>query len=70
MARLWSKIMLKTGVEYIQENEGFYFYLYSFRDLVQKNFQRGFYVCIKSRSLLKTFLIESQLWINWNLNKT
>jgi hypothetical protein len=47
MTRLWCKIMPKIGVEHIEGNEGFYFYLYPFEDLVQRNFQKGFYVCIK-----------------------
>jgi hypothetical protein len=41
------KIMPKTNVEQIEGNEGSYFYLYSFGDLTQKSFQRGFYVCIE-----------------------
>jgi hypothetical protein len=55
MARLWCKIMLKIGIKYIKEIEGSYFYLYPFGDLVQKSFQKGFYMCIRSRSFLKTF---------------
>ncbi len=47
MTRLWCKIMLKINVEHTKGNEGFYFYLYPFRDLIQGNFQRGFYVCIE-----------------------
>ncbi len=47
MIRSWCKIMLKICVEYIKGNEGFYFYLCPFRDLVHKNFQGNFYVCIK-----------------------
>jgi hypothetical protein len=47
MTRLWCKIMPKTTVEYIEKIEGCYFYLYPFADLVQRNFQGGFYVCIK-----------------------
>ncbi len=27
MTRLWCKIMPKIGVEYIERNEGFYFYI-------------------------------------------
>jgi hypothetical protein len=47
MTRLWCKIMLKTIIEQIERNEGSYFYLYPFGDLVQRSFQEGFYVCIK-----------------------
>jgi hypothetical protein len=47
MTRLWWKIMLKIGVEWIGGNEGPYFYIYPFGDLAQGSFQRGFYVCIK-----------------------
>ncbi len=47
MTRLWCKIMPKTNVEHTKRNEGFYFYLYPFGDLVQGSFQGGFYVCIK-----------------------
>jgi CYTH domain-containing protein len=47
MTRLWCKIVLKTNVEHVERNEGFYFYLYPFGELTQKNFQGGFYVCIK-----------------------
>jgi len=47
MTRLWCKIMLKISVEWIKRNEGPYFYIYPFGDLVQRSFQRGFYVCIK-----------------------
>jgi hypothetical protein len=44
MTRLWCKIMLRTGVEQTERNEGFYSYLYSFRDLAQESFQGSFYV--------------------------
>jgi hypothetical protein len=54
MTKLLCKIMPKTNVEWIERNEGFYSYLYPFEDLVQ-------------RSFLKTFLVENQLWVNWNL---
>jgi hypothetical protein len=47
MIRLWCKIVLKTRVEQTQGNEGSYFYLYPFGDLIHKSFQGGFYVCIK-----------------------
>ncbi len=50
MMRLWCKIMLKINVEHTKGNEGSYFYLYSFEDLVQESFQGGFYLCIKQRS--------------------
>jgi len=39
--------MLKTNVKHIKRNEGSYFYLYPFKGLVERNFQEGFYVCIK-----------------------
>ncbi len=45
--RLWCKIVPKTGVEQIKENEGSYSYLYPFGDLNQGSFQGDFYVCIK-----------------------
>jgi hypothetical protein len=45
--RLWCKIVPKIGVEHVKGNERSYFYLYLFKDLVQKNFQIDFYVCIK-----------------------
>ncbi len=67
MSRLWSKIVVKTNVEHIERKERSYSYLYSFEDIPQKNFWRGFYVCIKEGSFLRTFLTESWLWINWNL---
>jgi hypothetical protein len=38
------KIMLKTNVQQIEGNEGFYFYLYPFGDLTQGTFQGDFYV--------------------------
>jgi hypothetical protein len=38
MTRLWRKILLKTSVEEIKRNEGSYFYLYLFGDLVQGSF--------------------------------
>jgi hypothetical protein len=47
MTRLWCKIVPKTGVEHIEENERSYSYLYAFGDLAQINFQEGLYVCIK-----------------------
>ncbi len=34
MLRLWCKIVFKTNVEQIKGNEGSYFYLYPFGDLV------------------------------------
>jgi len=39
--------MLKINVKHTKANEGSYFYLYLFKDLAQKSFQGGFYVCIK-----------------------
>ncbi len=56
--------MLKISVNHIKANEGSYLYLYPFKDIAQKSFQRGFYVCI---DFLKTFLIENQLRIKWKL---
>ncbi len=50
MTKLWYKIMLKTSVEQIKGNERSYSYLYPFGDLVQKNFQKRFYACIKETS--------------------
>jgi hypothetical protein len=47
MTRLWCEVVPKINVEYTKGNEGSYFYLYPFRDLIQRSFQRGFYVCIK-----------------------
>jgi len=47
MTRVWCKIVLKTSVEYIKENERSYFYLYPFVDLTQGNFQKGFYMYIE-----------------------
>jgi hypothetical protein len=38
MTRLWCKIVPKTNVKHIKGNEGSYFYLYPFRDLIQGNF--------------------------------
>ncbi len=45
--RLWCKIVLKTSIKQTKRNEGSYFYLYFFGDLVKKNFQKNFYVCMK-----------------------
>jgi hypothetical protein len=42
MTRLWCKTVPKTDVEQIEGNDGSYFYLYSFGDLVQRNFQEVF----------------------------
>jgi len=42
MTRLWCKIVPKTGVEQTKGNEGLYSYLYPFKDLVQRSFQRNF----------------------------
>ncbi len=47
ITRLWCKIIPKTNVEKTKGNEGSYFYLYPFGDLVQGSFQGGFYVRIK-----------------------
>jgi hypothetical protein len=38
MTRLWYKIVLKTNVQQTKRNEGSYFYLYPFKDLVQRSF--------------------------------
>jgi hypothetical protein len=43
MIKLWCKIVLDTGVEQTKGNERSCFDLYSFGDLVQRNFQGGFY---------------------------
>ncbi len=56
ITRLWCKIMPKIGVEQIKGNEGSYSYLYPFGDLVQRSFQRGFYVCIKYKKILEKIL--------------
>jgi hypothetical protein len=47
LTRLWCKIVLKFHVEYIERNEGSYFYLYPFGDLVQGSFRGNFCVCIE-----------------------
>jgi hypothetical protein len=47
MIRLWCKIMPKTSVKQTKGNEESYFYLYPYGDLVQRNFQGSFYVCIE-----------------------
>jgi hypothetical protein len=47
LIRLWCKIVPKTSVEQTKGNQGSYFYLYPFGDLVQESFRGGFYVCIK-----------------------
>jgi len=47
MTRLWCKTMFKIGVKQIERNEGSYFYLYPFGDLIQRSFQGCFYVCIE-----------------------
>ncbi len=41
------KIVFKIGVEHTKGNETSYFYLYPFGDLVQRNYQKGPYVCIE-----------------------
>jgi hypothetical protein len=46
MTRLWCKIVPKTNIDQTKRNEGSYFYLYPFGDLVQGSFQEGFHVCI------------------------
>jgi hypothetical protein len=38
MTRLWNKIMPKINVKQIEGNEGSYFYLYPFGDLIQVKF--------------------------------
>jgi len=45
---VWCKIGPKTNVEQTRRNEGSYFYLYPFGDLLQISFQGGFYVCKKN----------------------
>ncbi len=35
MIRIWCKIMFKTSVEQIERNEGPYFYIYPFGNLIQ-----------------------------------
>ncbi len=39
ITRVWCKIVHRTGVEQTKGNEGSYFYLYAFGDLVQGSFQ-------------------------------
>jgi hypothetical protein len=50
MKKTWqgygAKSCLKL-MKQIEGNEGSYSYLYPFQDLVQENFQGGFYMCIK-----------------------
>jgi hypothetical protein len=45
--KVMCKIVFKINVEQTEGNEGSYFYLYPFGNLVQECFQRGFYVWIK-----------------------
>jgi hypothetical protein len=47
MTRVWCKIVPTTVIEQIEGNKRSYFYLYLFKDLIQRSFQGGFYVCIK-----------------------
>ncbi len=47
IARLWCKITLKINVEQTERNERTYLYLYSFGNLVQRSFQKDFYMCIE-----------------------
>jgi hypothetical protein len=61
LARLWCKIVPKINVEQTKGNEGSYSYLDPFGDLVQESFQGSFYVCIKKKNFLGTFLIKNQL---------
>jgi len=39
--------MFKISVKYIKGNEGSYFYLYPFGDLVHGSFQKNLYVSIE-----------------------
>jgi hypothetical protein len=55
MIKLWCKIVHKISVEQIERNEGSYFCLYPFGDLIQGSFQKGFYVRIEYRSFLKPY---------------
>ncbi len=47
MISLWCKMVLKTNVEHTKGNEGSYFYLYIFGDLIKGSFKGNFYVCIE-----------------------
>jgi hypothetical protein len=47
MSRLWCKIVPRIGAEQTKGNKRSYFYLYICGKLAQRNFQGGFYVCIK-----------------------
>jgi hypothetical protein len=40
-------MVLKTNVEHTKGNEGSYFYLYIFGDLIKGSFKGNFYVCIE-----------------------
>jgi hypothetical protein len=44
MTKLWCNIVPKTNVKQTKGNKGSYFYLYSFGNLIQGNFQGGFCV--------------------------
>jgi len=61
LTRLWCKIVPKINVEQTKGNEGSYSYLDPFGDIAQGTFQGGFYVCIKKKNFLGTFLTKSQL---------
>jgi hypothetical protein len=47
ITRLWCRIVLKTNVEHIERNKGSYFYLFLFKDLASKSFQKKIYACIE-----------------------
>jgi len=62
MIRLWCKIVPKTNVEQIEGNEGSYSYLYFYFPSSRKFPRRLLHV--HQGSFLKTFLVESWLWVN------
>jgi len=59
--------MLKIGVVNIEKMRGFILFI-PFGDLVQRSFQKGFYVCIELKNFLRTFL--TKLRVNCELTKT
>jgi hypothetical protein len=63
--RLWNKIVLWTNVEQTKSNDGFYFYLYPFGDLIKKNSNENFHMFIYKKKFLRNFLITNGMQINY-----
>jgi hypothetical protein len=62
--KLWCRFVPQIGIEQIKGKKGFYFYLYPFVNLVQRNFPEGYHMFTIQGTFLKAFVNYKYITIN------